>query len=188
MDGGMLNWSYETLTGFPKGKPALLTEKQDVEEVLKVALRLEKGSQDLYMQVAKKMVSPTAIAVFQRLAMAEEKHMDEIFNRYSTIFGQDRLATFRQLKPDSNTRFMEGGVEINKVFLELKLADVRDEMEALEVGLEIEYVAYDYYKRVAGMMPEVATGTLLHELAWEERRHINWLLIEINRLVKEKSS
>ncbi|UCD96399.1 MAG: hypothetical protein JSV35_07920 [Candidatus Bathyarchaeota archaeon] len=188
MDGGMLNWSYETLTGFPEGKPDLLTGKQDVEDVLKIALRLEKGSQDFYMQVVKKIVSPIAIKVFQRLAIAEEKHMDEIFHRYATIFGQDRLTTFRRLKPDWNTQFLEGGVEISKALFELRAADVRDELEALEVGLENEYFSYDFYKRIAGMMSNVATRTLLHELAWAERRHIDWLLIEINRTVKENSS
>lgn len=188
MDGGILNWFYETLTGVPEGKPELLTGKQDVENVLKVASRLEKGSQDFYVQLAKKTVSPRAIKVFQRLALVEEKHMKEIHGLYGKIFGQDRLSKLRQLKPDWDIQFKEGGVEIGKALSEMGDAEVRDEMEAFEVGLENEYISYDFYKRVASMMSDVDTGTLLHGLAWEERRHIDQLLIEINRLVKEKSS
>jgi len=56
----------------------------------------------------------------------------------------------------------------------------------LEVALEKEYVSYDFYKRVARLIVDADTEALLQELAWEERKHINSLLIEIRKVVKEE--
>ena len=185
MDGGLLNWDYETLTGLPEGKLELVTEKKDAEGVLMLALRLEQGSREFYIRVAKKVDSPQMIETFQRLAQIEEKHMEIIYNRYRAIFRKDRLPAFNLLKQELSSEFMEGGIEIGKSFLRMGKREFRDEMEVLEVGLEKEYVSYDFYRRVAGMMADTDTGALLHELAWEERKHIDSLLIEISRLVKE---
>jgi rubrerythrin len=57
-------------------------------------------------------------------------------------------------------------------------------MEVLEVALEKEYASYDFYKRAAGVMGDADTRALLHELAWEERNHINSLLSELKKIVK----
>jgi len=54
MDGGMLDWNYEILTGLPEGKPELVTEKGEVGDVLMIALKLEKGSGEFYVRAAGK--------------------------------------------------------------------------------------------------------------------------------------
>lgn len=186
MDGGMLNWDYEALTGLPEGKPELFVEKGEVGDVLMIALKLEKGSQEFYVRAAEKVKSQKTIETFQMLAQIEEKHMERIYDRYEEVLGKDKLPAFNLLKQELSLEYMEGGIEINKALLRIEGREFRDEMEALEVALEKEYVSYDFYKRVAGMMADADTRALLHELAWEERKHINSLLIEIRKLVKEE--
>jgi len=186
MDGGMLNWDYEALTGLPEGKSELFVEKGEVGDVLMIALKLEKGSQEFYVRVAEKVKSQKTIETFQMLAQIEEKHMERIYDRYEEVLGKDKLPAFNLLKQELSLEYMEGGIEINKALLRIEGREFRDEMEALEVALEKEYVSYDFYKRVAGMMADADTRFLLHELAWEERKHINSLLIEIRKLVKEE--
>lgn len=186
MDGGMLNWDYEALTGLPEGKPELFVEKGEVGDVLMIALKLEKGSQEFYVRVAEKVKFQKTIETFQMLAQIEEKHMERIYDRYEEVLGKDKLPAFNLLKQELSLEYMEGGIEINKALLRIEGREFRDEMEALEVALEKEYVSYDFYKRVAGMMADADTRALLHELAWEERKHINSLLIEIRKLVKEE--
>ena len=186
MDGGMLDWDYEVLTGLPEGKPELFVEKGEVGDVLMIALKLEKGSQEFYVRTAEKVKSQKTIETFQMLAQIEEKHMERIYDRYEEVLGKDKLPAFNLLKQELSLEYMEGGIEINKALLRIEGREFRDEMEALEVALEKEYVSYDFYKRVAGMMADADTRFLLHELAWEERKHINSLLIEIRKLVKEE--
>jgi len=186
MDGGMLDWDYEVLTGLPEGKPELVTEKGEVGDVLMIALKLEKGSREFYVRATEKVESKKTIETFQRLAQIEEKHMERIYDRYEEVLGKDKLPAFNLLKQKLSPEYMEGGIEINKALLRIEEREFRDEMEALEVALEKEYVSYDFYKRVAEMVADADTRVLLHELAWEERKHINSLLIKIRKLVKEE--
>ena len=186
MDGGMLDWNYEILTGLPEGKPELVTEKKDVGDVLMIALKLEKGSREFYSQAAEKVKSPKTIEAFLRLARIEEKHMERIYDRYGEVLGKDRLPAFNLLKQRLNPEYMEGGIEINKALYRIEKRMFRDEMEALEIALEKEYVSYDFYRRVAGVIASADTQALLNELAWEERKHIKSLLFEIRKLVEKE--
>jgi rhodanese-related sulfurtransferase/rubrerythrin len=187
MDGGILDWNYEILTGLPEGKPELVTENGEVGDVLMIALKLEKGSREFYVRVAGKVKSQKTIKTFQRLAQIEEKHMERIYARYGEVLGKDKLPAFNSLKQKLSPEYMEGGIKINKALLKIEEREFRDEMEALEVALEKEYMSYDFYKRAAGVMADVDTRDLLHELAWEERKHINSLLSNIKDLVKGES-
>jgi rhodanese-related sulfurtransferase/rubrerythrin len=185
MDGGMLDWDYEILTGLPEGKSDLFTDKGDVGDVLMIALKLEKGSQEFYVRAAGKVKSQDTIEAFQGLAQIEEKHMERIYNRYGEILGNATFPTLTLLKEKLSSEYIEGGIEINKAILRAEEREFRDEMEVLEVALEKEYLSYDFYKRVAGVMADDDTKGLLDELAWEERKHIYSLLTKIEKLVKE---
>ena len=186
MDGGMLNWDYEAITGLPEEKPELVAEKGEIGDVLMIALKLEKGSQKFYVRAAEKVESQKTTKTFQRLAQIEEKHMERIYDRHGEVLGRDKLPAFGLLKQKLSPEYMEGGIEINKALLRIEEREFRDEMEVFEVALEKEYVSYDFYKRTAGVMANADTRALLHELAWEERKHIDSLLIEVKRLVKEE--
>jgi len=186
MDGGMLDWDYEILTEPLEEKPELVTEKGEVGDVLMIALKLEKGSREFYVRAVEKVKSQKTIETFQRLIQMEEKHMERIYDRYGEVLGKDKLPGFNLLKQKLNPEYMEGGIEINKALLSIDKREFRDKMEALEVALEKEYISYDFYKRVARLIVDTDTEALLQELAWEERKHINSLLIEIRKLVKEE--
>ena len=70
---------------------------------------------------------------------------------------------------------MEGNIEISPALAKLDEKFV-DEMEALEIALEKEYMSYDFYKRASTLVEYSDAKTLLHELALEERNHANALL------------
>jgi len=187
MDGGMLDWDFEILGGLPEERPELVTGKEEVGDVLMIALKLEKGSQEFYVRAVGKVKSQKTIEAFQLLAQIEEKHMKRIYDRYGEVLGKDKLPAFNVLRQKLSPEYVEGSIEINKALLRVEEREFRDEMEALEVALEKEYVSYDFYKRVAGVMTDGDTRDLLHELSWEERKHINSLLSEIKDLVKGES-
>jgi len=186
MEGGMLDWDHEILTGPPRERPELVTGKEKVGGVLMIALKLEKGSREFYIQSVGKVKSKKAIKTLQRLAQIEEEHMKKVYDRYRQVIGQDKLPTFNMFEQKLNLESMEGGIDINRALLRIEKRGFRDEMEVLEVALEKEYASYDFYKRVAGLMADADTRDLLHELAWKERNHINSLLREIEEIVKEE--
>ena len=93
MDGGILDWSYKTITGIPERRPELVAEAADVRDILMLAIKLEKGSHDFYMvardtAIYKEIASqafyiagqsktqdPGAKALMKELAQEELRHM-----------------------------------------------------------------------------------------------------------------
>lgn len=187
VDGGILDWNYEKLTGLPEGNLELITEKEEIGDVLIIALKLEKGSLEFYARAAGKVKSQKTKEAFLRLAEMEEKHMEKIYDRYAEVLGKNKLPALNLLKQRLSPEYLEGGIEINKALYGIEKRDFRDEMEALETALENEYISYDFYKRVSGVVASADTENLLQELAWEERKHGNRLLIEIRKLVEKES-
>jgi rhodanese-related sulfurtransferase/rubrerythrin len=187
VDGGILDWNYEKLTGLPEGNLELITEKEEIGDVLIIALKLEKGSLEFYARAAGKVKSQKTNEAFLRLAEMEEKHMEKIYDRYAEVLGKNKLPALNLLKQRLSPEYLEGGIEVNKALYGIEKRDFRDEMEALETALENEYISYDFYKRVSGVVASADTENLLQELAWEERKHGNRLLIEIRKLVEKES-
>ena len=97
----------------------------------------------------------------------------------SLLGAADELPSLDQLKAELSTIYMEGGMRINEELVKMRDPAFMDDLEALEIGLEKEYMAYDFYRRVADTVDDRKTMNLLHELAGEEKWHINLLLHEI---------
>jgi rubrerythrin len=61
-----------------------------------------------------------------------------------------------------------------------------DEMEALEIALEKEYMAYDFYKRTSAIVENPDAKVLLHGLALEERNHADILLKRVAEIARRR--
>ncbi len=183
MEGGILNWNHETLTGLAEERPDLITGKEEVGGIFMAALKMENGSNIFYLKAVEEVKSEKTVATFHKLAQIEEIHMKKIYNQYIKLLGKERLPSLDTLRQKLNSDYMEGGIKINKALFELEKFKFRDEMESLEIALEKEYLSYDFYKRMAGLMNDSDSRALLHELAGEERNHINNLLSGIRKMV-----
>ena len=175
LDGGILNWSYETIVGIPEARPELISKEADVRDILMLAMKLEKGSRDFYTAASNKTHSTEAKDVFQMLAGAEYEHMQKLYERAISLLGKGTLLPLDKLQQELKVEYMEGGIEISPI---LAKADEKftNEIEALEIALEKEYMSYDFYKRVSALVENPEAKALLHELALEERRHADKLL------------
>ena len=184
LEGGILNWLYETISGIPEARPELVTEITDVRDILMLAIKLEKGSRDFYLTTKEEAASPQAKEKFQMLADAEDGHMQRLWERAITLLGKGALPPLEKLKQELKVEHMEGGIEVS-----LALAKVAekfsDEMEALEIALEKEYMSYDFYKRASVLVEGPDTKTFLHELALEERNHADILLKRVSEIVRQ---
>jgi rubrerythrin len=101
--------------------------------------------------------------------------MQRLHQQANSLLGKGVLPPLNKLKQELKVEHMEGGIEISPALAKLD-EDITDEMEALEIALEKEYMSYDFYKRTSTLVDNSDAKTLLHELALEERNHANTLL------------
>ena len=185
LNEGIRKWDYEVVKGTTEDK--LITGGEEAFDVLVVALMLEKGALDFYTKAQKRVKDEKAAQVFKRLVAMEDTHLQRLYMRYSQLLWEmksllgaaDELPSLDQLKAELSTVYMEGGMRVNEELVKMGDPAFMDDLEALEIGLEKEYAAYDFYTRVVDTVEDHKTRNLLHELAGEERGHINLLLREI---------
>jgi len=185
LDGGIRTWDYEVVKGTTEDK--LITGGEETFDVLIVALMLEKGALEFYTKAQRLVKDEKAAQVFERLVAMEDTHLQRLYMRYSQLLWEmksllgaaDELPSLDQLRDELSTIYMEGGTRIKEELMKMGDLEFMDDLEALEIGLEKEYAAYDFYKRVAETVDDHKTRNLLHELAGEEKGHINLLLQEI---------
>jgi rhodanese-related sulfurtransferase/rubrerythrin len=185
LDGGILNWPYETISGIPERKPEFIAETADVKDVLMLAIKLEKGSWGFYITAKDRIESPQAKEAFQMLANAEDSHMRRLYQIAVGLLGGGILPPLEELKGELKVEHMEGGMEVSPALAEMD-AEFGGEMEALEVALEKEYMSYDFYKRTSILVESPDARTLLSELTVEERSHADILLKRIEQITRQQ--
>jgi rubrerythrin len=162
-----------------------VSKAANVKDILILAIKLEKGSWDFYVAAKGKITSPQAKEKFQMLADAENGHMQKLWESAIILLGEGALPPLDKLKQELKVTHMEGGIEISSALARV-IEEFSDEMEALEIGLEKEYMSYDFYKRTSAQVGNPDVKILLHELALEERIHANFLLKRLSEIVQQK--
>jgi rhodanese-related sulfurtransferase/rubrerythrin len=183
LDGGILNWTYETIARIPEARPELITKKADVRDILVLAMKLEKGSRDFYTAASNKTSLIEVKDMFQMLADAEYGHMQKLYESAINLLGEGALLPLDKLQRELKVEHMEGGIEISSILARVD-EKVTNEIEALEIALEKEYMSYDFYKRASALVENPEAKALLHELALEERRHADKLLEGLSGVVQ----
>ena len=177
LDGGMLNWQHEVITGIPEEHPELVTGNEDVGAILRLALTLEQGAFEFYTKAHETTKDPQVSQAFQKLARMEERHRELLYEQYSLLPGLGEVPPIEQLQAESG--YMEGGLKIIDELEKLEKRAFMDDLEALEMALENEYRSYDFYKRAAELVSDRKARGLLYAFAGEERNHITTLLHRI---------
>ena len=118
------------------------------------------------------------------LADAEDGHMQRLWERAIVVLGKGALPPLEKLKQELKVEYMEGAIEVNSALSKVT-EKFSDEMEALEIALEKEYMSYDFYKRTSTLVEDPGAKTLLHELALEERNHADILIKRVSEIVRQ---
>lgn len=182
LDGGVINWPYGTIRGKPEARPELITESANVQDILILAIRLEKGSWDFYMAAKNKVQLPKAMWMFQMLADVEESHMQRLYQHAVGLLGEKVLPFLDKLKTELKAGPMEGFIELKPAPASVS-EQLEGEMEALEIALEKEFLSYDFYKRTSALVKRQDARTLLHELSLDERNHANIILKQLEKAI-----
>jgi len=183
LEGGAASWPYGTVPGVEKHHARLLGGAEWSKDILMLAIKLEKGSVEFYTRAAEKMKTTGSAELFRDLIGMEEKHMLMAYEQSTRFLGRGALPTLEELKRDLKVDYMEGGVQVDAM-----LASVEDrfdsEVEALEVSLEKEYLAYDFYRRASLTLLDIDGRAVLRRLAQAERHHADIVLNRLSSLVE----
>lgn len=180
-----MNWSYDSITGIPEPTQKFIPEAASTRDILILAIRMEKGSMDFYRAAQKEPKLEKTKGILEILENAEKKHMKQLYDRLSDLVDSDKIPSLDKLIQDPEATYMEGGLEINKALIELE-KKTSGELEILEIGIQKEYMAYDFYKRATVMVTDSDSKSLLDELSYEERSHSSILLGRLAQVVRQK--
>ncbi|MBI4285069.1 MAG: hypothetical protein HY670_04100 [Chloroflexi bacterium] len=183
MTGGIASWPYETVAGMPSVGLPLIKDVACIRDVLLLAMRMEKSAHDLYREAGDRAKAAQVRNTFHMLARVEESHLERLYQRAASLPVASVLPPMEALRRELRPGHMEGGIEIHPAMAKVDEA-ITGEMDALELALEKEYMAWDFYKRAAVLIEDPDAGRLLEELASEERAHANALLLRLAEFVR----
>ncbi|MDY6893054.1 MAG: rhodanese-like domain-containing protein [Chloroflexota bacterium] len=182
MEGGILNWPYDTITGSPDEGLEMLNNIVEPKEALLLAFILENGSLDFYTTINEKLGDKAPIIT--RLIDMEKEHIGWIRSRlsdYSTSIDHDAEEFHRRVNRD----YTEAGITVNEALLRFDSV-FRDDLEAIEAAIEMECKAYDLYKRLSFATDDNELRRLFQTLSTGEKGHIQELTEELNHLLIER--
>jgi rubrerythrin len=109
--------------------------------------------------------------------------MQKLYERVISLLGERALQPLDTLQRELKVEHTEGGIEISSILARVD-EKFTNEMEALEIALEKEYMSYDFYKRASALVENPEAKALLHELALEERKHAGKLLAQLEEVAR----
>lgn len=139
------------------------TMKSSLEE----AIYREIGARDFYGKISETITNPEGKDLFAKLSSDEDGHRETLSSWYGRLFGEFKAE-------DDKLRDSEiKGFEVS---------ERTGAMEALDIAIEAESRAADFYDKRAGEVEDVELKKLFLELSEVEKGHFNLLEAERNSL------
>ncbi|MBE0477678.1 ferritin family protein [Candidatus Aerophobetes bacterium] len=144
-------------------------------EVVQLGIQIEKNGKDFYSRVSTISKSDTAKKIFQYLADEEEKHikvwediLSEVGEKYEPpeVYSDEYFSYLRALSEEYVFTKEKKGEELAK--------EVKDEMEAIEIGIDAEKDAILFYSEMKKLVLKGAHETI-DKLIHEEQKHLSQL-------------
>ncbi len=180
LSGGIKGWNNETAIGPPELGLTLFTGAETTEETLIIGYGLEHGLRQFYLQMAGRVGTPKAQALFTRLADIEIIHQQQLVALYTLITGTEISPEDFETKLSQPA--MEGGLTTEE-YLQRFNPDLEKEEDILSLAMSIEAQALDLYSRAATQATSTASSNILKQIANEERAHIGQLAKYIDEMV-----
>ncbi len=141
-----------------------MKEREDFKHVLAGAIYREIGARNFYRQIADAIKNPEGSERFGRLSADEEGHRVKLEGWYLKLFEAKFVADKKELD----------GAEIKGVHVGEKTGA----MEAIDIAINAEMKAEEFYAREAGKVDNAELKKLLMQLSGEEHGHYELLLAE----------
>jgi rubrerythrin len=143
-------------------------QNEDFKRVLAGAIYREIGARNFYRQIAGAIKNPEGSERFNGLSKDEDSHRVKLEGWYLKLFKAKFVADRKELD----------GAEIKGVRVDGKTGA----MAALDIAIDAEMKAEEFYAREAGKVEDAELAKLLTQLSGEEHGHYELLLAERNSL------
>jgi len=143
--------------------------ERDFREVLEGAIYREIGARDFYKRLAGSISNEEGRKKFVQLSLDEDGHREKLEGWYEKKFGEKFVLVEEDAKKS-----------------EMPVMDVKDRtsaIEALNIAIEAEARAEEFYRKEAEEVSETEPKELLVDLAEQELGHYNLLLAERNSII-----
>jgi rubrerythrin len=174
MKGGINAWEGRVAEGVPEAGMAYFSSAIQPEELLGLAWLLEDGSRKFYAEMVSLSGDKEAVALFQELSKAEEKHQASLAKLYGELWGRPFDPEFPKtvMREESSVERMEGGMLLREA---LQWAAKKTVNEILELSISLESNAYDLYLKMERKMESENAKKVFEVLSAEEKHHLEQL-------------
>jgi rubrerythrin/rhodanese-related sulfurtransferase len=169
--GGILSWDDKTLSDIPKVRA--LGELDNLTTVLTAGIDMEKAAWIFYHKVLKRFPNQPFSQAFTFLAQAETDHALKLYK----LLGQHEtgLPDFETVFAAAKGEVLEGGGSLQAAIDKLSRPQAADPISLLDMALDIEYAAYELYRRGAEMANDPEIKDILYDIAYGEKAHMRVL-------------
>jgi len=181
MKGGINAWEGQVAEGMPEAGMAYFSSATRPEELLGLAWLLEDGSRKFYAEMASMSKDREAIALFQELSKAEERHQASLANLYKEFLGRRFDPGFPKnlFRQEPSDERMEGGMLLREA---VQWAEKKAIKEILELSISLESNAYDLYLKMERKMETENAKKVFRVVSTEEKTH----LLQLASLLEKK--
>lgn len=174
MTGGINAWEGRVAEGVPEAGMAYFSSTVQPEELLALAWLLENGSRKFYAEMSSMLKDKKAVALFQELSKAEEKHQASLANLYKELSGRafDSEVPKNLVREGASDERMEGGMLLREA---LQWAEKKAVKEILELSISLESNAYDLYLKMERKVESENAKKVFKVLSAEEKQHLDQL-------------
>jgi len=175
--GGLLARSATTLQGYPKVQ--IFDRAQEPEQLLTIAMDLEKGAWRFYQYSMDKFVDAPIHQTFEQLSIAERGHAKLIYGLFQKL--KSNPPPFDKLYNSLKGEILEGGQSFKEACNKLDEVAANGCPEILDLALAIEYAAYDLYRVMAEVNDIPEARETFMAIAQAEKGHMRALARAIEK-------
>lgn len=195
LEGGLFQWNGIALDNVPRLGRLPLGE--GLQAMLLAALDLEKAAFVLYAALEESSRSKGSCQLPEKLPEQlvdmEMAHAKQVYRTLAKHWGDGDVPSFESLFEEAGGDILEGGQRLEELKPWVDQALSLDEgcVGVAELGLEVEYAAYDLYRAVAAWartndsLPSEeaqAMEAVFLDLAQQEKQHGRFLLDKLERM------
>ncbi|MFA5374691.1 MAG: rhodanese-like domain-containing protein [Dehalococcoidia bacterium] len=185
LDGGLNSWHFKMLKGKSEKKPRIIGKAANIKDVLVIAMKMERMAYDFYIGARDQAKYEAARTMFQQLGEVELSHMRRLFLRLTgEIPDSAGLSHIDHYLQQFDEEFMNLDIEISTALMKIG-KEAGSEVDVLDIAIEKEYIANDFYKRAAGVVDDEDVRALLHGLSHDERGHAATLLNQLAQVLEK---
>lgn len=172
MSGGIKAWDDPLAVGPQEHGLDLFDGHEAPDQTLQVAYSLEAGLHDFYVSMMTKVSNPEVSSLFKKLSDIEINHQNRLFEEY--LLMTQKTLTRDKFDRQVESVVLEGGLTTDE-YIAMFNPDMESPGDIVSLAMSIEAQALDLYSRAADRVQSDRSREVLHNIAQEERMHLEQL-------------